>query len=565
MQRRNQAVRLFEVGDRVFVRNYPYGPKWLPGIVDAVTGPVSYLVVTKDGRRCRRHVDQLRSRSAGHALDSFTSGMCEEEEPLVASPAGYSGPGIPPSPQDPGRRDQGKIRDEAATLSAESGSCGSWSSYRVRLEAFFEGDGITDPGKKRALLVSALSDNVVRVLQGQCQSESVNSLSYEVVIQHLDNHFDPKANEIAASYAFFMRNQAEGEKVRDYITDLRRLAKDCSFEKFLDRMLRDRIVCGIRDEQALRHMLSQQKLSLAEVEAFSQAAEAAETNVRAMQERSFNDNGAANFVQKHRRNPQKSGRGHGSMTESTQCGRCGSNHGSEVCRHKKATCHKCGMKGHLARMCSRGRTNRSGTFAVKELDGSDGSSEDILYALEAHNNSRNLSARPFERDFIWEGRNLRMLVDTGSTIRVIPRRVFDNNREWWPPLEKTSLRRTCFLGPLPVLGRVAMKVECSNTQVDSSLVVVDCNGPLLCGQNTIQAFRKAGLALLEECASHERPENPVADSASWYFVPGDAVYVRNYGVGEKWTPGKVKSAASLVTVVTEDGVVQRYVDQIRKR
>nr|XP_050035646.1 uncharacterized protein K02A2.6-like [Dermacentor andersoni] len=28
MQRRNQAVRLFEVGDRVFVRNYLYGPKW---------------------------------------------------------------------------------------------------------------------------------------------------------------------------------------------------------------------------------------------------------------------------------------------------------------------------------------------------------------------------------------------------------------------------------------------------------------------------------------------------------------------------------------------------------
>ncbi|XP_077516772.1 uncharacterized protein LOC144127748 [Amblyomma americanum] len=354
---------------------------------------------------------------------------------------------------------------------------GSWSSYRVRLEAFFDGHDITDPGKKRALLVSALSDKVVRVLQGQCQSESVSSLSYEVVIQHLDNHFDPKANEIAASYAFFMRNQAEGGKVRDYITDLRPLAKDCSFEKFLDRMLRDRIVCGIRDKQARRHMLSQQKLSLAEVEAFARAAETAETNVRALQERSFNDNGAANFVQKHRRNLQKSGRGHGSMTESTQCGRCGSNYGSEVCRHKKATCHKCGMKGHLARMCSSGRTNPSGTFAVKELDGSDGSSVDILYALEAHNNSRN------------SRNSRRLLVDIGSTISVIPRRVFDNNREWWPPLEKTSLRLTCFLGRLPVLGRVAMKVECSNTQVDSSLVVVDCNGPLLCGQNTIQAFR----------------------------------------------------------------------------
>nr|XP_050030033.1 uncharacterized protein LOC126526125 [Dermacentor andersoni] len=373
----------------------------------------------------------------------------------------------------------------------------SWNTYRVRLEAFFEGHSITDLGKQHALLVSALSGNVVRVLQGQCQSESVNHLSYGTFVQHLDNHFDPQVNEIAASYAFLMRNQAEGEKVRDYITDLRRLAIDCSFDKFLDRMLRDRIVCGIRDEQARRHMLSQKKLTLAEAEAFALAAETADTNVRAMQERSFNDNGAANFIEKHRINPQKSRRGHGSMAETTQCRRCGSIHVSEVWRHKKVTCYKCGRKGHLARMCSSGRANPSGTYAVNELHGSGESGEEMLYALVAHSYSGNETARPFERDFIWEGRKVRMLVDTGSTISVFPRAVFENHREWWPALEKTLLRLTCFLGPLPV---VAMKVECDNTQVDSSLVVVDCDGPLLCRRNTIQAFRNAGMALLEECA-----------------------------------------------------------------
>nr|XP_050033479.1 uncharacterized protein K02A2.6-like [Dermacentor andersoni] len=124
MQRRNHAVRLFEVGDRVFVRNSLYGPMWLPGIVDSVTGPVSYLVVTKDGRRRRRHVDQLRSRSASYALDSSTSGTCEEEESLVAFPAGCSESGIPSSPEDPGRWDPKEIREEAATPSTEPVSCG---------------------------------------------------------------------------------------------------------------------------------------------------------------------------------------------------------------------------------------------------------------------------------------------------------------------------------------------------------------------------------------------------------------------------------------------------------
>ncbi|XP_077523143.1 uncharacterized protein LOC144133989 [Amblyomma americanum] len=311
---------------------------------------------------------------------------------------------------------------------------GSWSGYRVRLEAFFEGHGITDPGKKRALLV---------VIQ--------QIIQHTVVIPHLDKHFGPQSNKIAASYAFFMRNQAEGETVRDYITDLRRLAENCSFEKFWDRMLQDRVVCGIRSKQARRQM-SQQKLSLAEAEALTVAAEAAETDVRAMQERSFNDNGAANFVQKHRRNPQKSVRRHGFITESAQCERRNWNHASEVCRQTKATCLKCGRKCHLAMVCSSGRGTLSGTYAVKELDGSDGSGDETLYAFEAHSYTRNESALPFERDFIWEGRNLRMLVDAGSTISVFERRVFENNREWWPPLKKTTapdVPREAAAGPWP--------------------------------------------------------------------------------------------------------------------
>ncbi|XP_049270340.1 uncharacterized protein LOC125757993 [Rhipicephalus sanguineus] len=83
----------------------------------------------------------------------------------------------------------------------------------------------------------------------------------------------------------------------------------------------------------------------------------------------------------------------------------------------------------------------------------------------------------------------------------------------------------------------------------------------------LQALTEADAVLQEVCRDHELPKNPGAESASWYFAPGDAVYVRNYGVGDKWTPGKVKSTsgARLVTVATEDGVVRRHVDQVRKR
>ena len=46
---------------RVLVRNYAGSPRWLPGVVKTVLGPVSYQVKLKlkDGRLWKRHLDQL--------------------------------------------------------------------------------------------------------------------------------------------------------------------------------------------------------------------------------------------------------------------------------------------------------------------------------------------------------------------------------------------------------------------------------------------------------------------------------------------------------------------------
>ena len=55
-------ARGFKVGDAVIVRNYSHGPKWVPGFIEKVTGPVSYTVMLGDGRVVRRHVDQICSR-----------------------------------------------------------------------------------------------------------------------------------------------------------------------------------------------------------------------------------------------------------------------------------------------------------------------------------------------------------------------------------------------------------------------------------------------------------------------------------------------------------------------
>ncbi|XP_049267408.1 uncharacterized protein LOC119376595 [Rhipicephalus sanguineus] len=155
----------------------------------------------------------------------------------------------------------------------------SWSTYRIRLEAYFEGNEITDSAKCRAVLVSSLSDNVVRLLQGRLSTVPVNSRTYEQIVEYLEKQYNPQVNETAASFSFFMRKQQGGEGIREYISDLLRLAKNCNFGDSLNRVLRDRIVCGIRNDDARRCLLTHKKLTVEEAEEFAIASEKALNDV----------------------------------------------------------------------------------------------------------------------------------------------------------------------------------------------------------------------------------------------------------------------------------------------
>ena len=47
----------------MFARNYHHGDRWLPGVIQKKTGPVSFLVKLNDGRMRRCHQDQLRKHT----------------------------------------------------------------------------------------------------------------------------------------------------------------------------------------------------------------------------------------------------------------------------------------------------------------------------------------------------------------------------------------------------------------------------------------------------------------------------------------------------------------------
>ncbi|KOB67361.1 polyprotein [Operophtera brumata] len=57
-------VRVFRLKDKVWLRNYARGEKWVKGEIFRIKGPVRFLVKMEDGPIVTRHVNQLRRRDS---------------------------------------------------------------------------------------------------------------------------------------------------------------------------------------------------------------------------------------------------------------------------------------------------------------------------------------------------------------------------------------------------------------------------------------------------------------------------------------------------------------------
>ncbi|XP_077513668.1 uncharacterized protein LOC144124701 isoform X2 [Amblyomma americanum] len=384
-----------------------------------------------------------------------------------------------------------------------------WKAYLIRAEAYFEANAITDSKQQRALLVAALSTQTVQVLAGRIAPRTPNSLTYDEAVAALNSYYDPKRHEIAESYKFFTRCQQEGEAVRAFLVEIRRIADGCNFGSALDRMLRDRIVCGVRSTNLRKQLLAKKDLTLEEAEALAIAAETAENDANDI-------SGAPPTVLRMQASHRSSSRDTSGAAQ--ECGRCGSTkHDDNACRWANARCFRCRQRGHLAKKCYRARTDENAarrTASVKTLTvetASRNENKDEAHIWTLISGRKNGLEPPLRRTFRWGEIDLDMEVDTGSPVCVISRNVYDRHRAQWPRLKSPHVKLSCYAGQLPVLGELELPVQFKNVSVTCPLVVLDCSGPSLCGRDLIAALGKTGVTMEELTAPDSTTGNTPSD------------------------------------------------------
>ena len=70
-----------------------------------------------------------------------------------------------------------------------------------------------------------------------------------------DEYCTPKKNVTYEPHVFNTRAQGATEGIDAYVTELRKLARNCEFGELHDSIIRDRIVCGIRSNEVWKRLL----------------------------------------------------------------------------------------------------------------------------------------------------------------------------------------------------------------------------------------------------------------------------------------------------------------------
>ena len=365
----------------------------------------------------------------------------------------------------------------------------NWETYVERVEQFFLANNIDDDHKVPTLL-SLIGGKTYALLRDLLAPEKPATKSFQQIVTTLQEHLSPKPLEIAERFRFYKRNQHEGESILSYVAELRKLATHCNFGGNLNEALRDRLVCGLRNMQIQKRLLSEAKLK------YSKAVEIAvamETAIRDASELQSELNPVPHVDKLTESNKATAAK----PVTTRYCYRCGGNtHMTHNCFYKDQICHHCGKQGHIQRVCrskQQGKPKQAAktpeVHAVDvDVDVNVDAYDDVLATLEVHNVSKQ------NNDIIWvdlnvDGKPLKMELDTGSAVSIISfdlyQQKFNDN-----PLHETGLFLKTYTGEnITPVGVLKVNVDYHNQRELLDLYVVKSKGPVLMGRDWLRKIR----------------------------------------------------------------------------
>lgn len=384
----------------------------------------------------------------------------------------------------------------------------TWDIYAETIDNYCEANAITDPSRKRAILLTVIGRDAYTILRSILSPAVPKDKSYDELIKILKSHFMPQVSIIYRRFLFHKRIQKADETISEYITELRQLAEECNFGATLTERLRDQLVCGLRDEAMQRRLLAETTLTFDDAIKRALAGEAAANQTREVQAQhttsSTTGSSSSTCQLYHEKRHNVSGNKKASNTSNrTPCASCGGTHKRESCKFRDAECHSCKKKGHISKVCRsknsgqpKQKTNYTNSSA-HQLDVSESDEEDHTWS---ENNSihclipGNQQPRKVRINVKVNGQPLNMEVDSGSNFSVIS---YDTYKHLWPKQGPTIMKSQLQLkdyqrNPIQLLGSCDVTTTFKNYKGILQLLVTRGSRTSLLGLNW---FATLGLSI----------------------------------------------------------------------
>ena len=222
-----------------------------------------------------------------------------------------------------------------------------WVEFTERLRYYFVANTIDDGDKQRAILLTSAGASTYCLVKSLELPQKVTDFTFQELEEKVKTHFNPKPSLIMKRFQFNTRCQQEGESVGVFVAALRSIAEHCDYGDSLKDMLRDHIVCGIRDKSVQCSLLKELKLTYLSSRVCKKDAQKLQDSTKA-EGHSLGD--VCRVEDKPSSQGNKSLQD-GSKESKTVCYRCGGKHDPSHCCFREAECHYCKKRGHIATVC----------------------------------------------------------------------------------------------------------------------------------------------------------------------------------------------------------------------
>lgn len=361
----------------------------------------------------------------------------------------------------------------------------SWTRWLRSFNYYIVGRDITDPARKKALLLhlAGLDTQDIFDTLGPAPTETATDDDYVQTTKRLNSYFCPMRNIAYERHVFRKIKQDQDETFDQFLTKLRQQAVYCEFKTSQDDQIRDQIIDQCNSNTLRRKILEKGNVSLEDVIKIAKATEITEFQVRKFD--TSNEFSVARVQNQTPRNQASMQR-----KDSRKCFRCGrEGHLAKdpTCPAAKATCRKCGLKGHFANCCKTKEQKKKVYMAdVKETN--DTNNDQFAFHIDSL-----ASAKCYINDKV----PLEMLIDTGASSNIIDKETWENLKESkiscksWVSNEKLYPYGSA--APLSVIGHFQTDIWYNNESCEAEFIVFEGKGkPLM----SLDLARKLGILTL---------------------------------------------------------------------